>query len=192
MASPTTITFVTSNTNKFNEVKSSLPEINIIQKDADLIEIQDTQEEIVKYKCAQAAHIINGPVLVEDTSLEFNALGGLPGPYIKHFCKSIGGQGLHNILEKYEDKSARAICYLAFTEGPNKVIYVFKGLVDGKITEPQGPSSFDWDNIFIPNGYDKTFSELGSVKNEISHRRKSANLFARFIVSQLAKSLNSM
>ena len=47
-------------------------------------------------------------VLVEDTSLHFNALNGLPGPYIKWFLDKIGHVGLNNLLAAYTDKSAYA------------------------------------------------------------------------------------
>jgi inosine/xanthosine triphosphate pyrophosphatase family protein len=47
-------------------------------------------------------------VLVEDTSLCFNALNGLPGVYIKWFLEGIGHEGLNNMLVAYPDKSAYA------------------------------------------------------------------------------------
>ena len=43
-----------------------------------------------------------GPVMVEDTSLCFNALGGLPGVYIKWFLEKTGHEGLNNLLAAYE------------------------------------------------------------------------------------------
>ena len=61
--------------------------------DLDLPEYQGTPEEVARTKCEEAAKHIQGPVLVEDTSLCFNALGGMPGPYIKWFLKSCGPSG---------------------------------------------------------------------------------------------------
>ena len=50
----------------------------------DLDEIQSTSlNEIVKHKVRQAYEKIKKPVIVEDVALEFAALGGLPGPFIK-------------------------------------------------------------------------------------------------------------
>ena len=46
-------------------------------------------------KCEEAARHIQGPVLVDDTSLCINAMGGLPGPYVKWFEKKIGPEGEH-------------------------------------------------------------------------------------------------
>ena len=64
---------------------------------------------------------------------------------------------------------------------------VFKGEVPGVIVSPRGPvDSFGWDPIFQPNGFDKTFAELGSEqKNQISHRVKALNLFRRHTLAKL-------
>ena len=58
---------------------------------------------------------ISGPVIVEDTSLCFNALGGLPGVYIKWFLKNLGPDGLPRLISDWEDKSASAVCMFAFS-----------------------------------------------------------------------------
>ena len=55
--------------------------------------------------------------MVEDTSLCFNACGGLPGPYIKWFLAKLGHDGLNRMLAGFEDKSAYAQCIFAFTPG---------------------------------------------------------------------------
>lgn len=56
---------------------------NVTSSKIDLPELQGEPEEISLEKCRIAAKIAKGPVMVEDTSLCFNALNGLPGPYIK-------------------------------------------------------------------------------------------------------------
>lgn len=55
--------------------------------------------------------------MVEDTSLCFNAYGGLPGPYIKWFLKNLGHEGLYTMLAGFEDKSAYAQCIFAYSPG---------------------------------------------------------------------------
>lgn len=67
-------------------------------QEVDLDELQGPAETICKAKCRAAASVVGGPVLVEDTSLCFSALGDLPGPYIKWFLKNIGPEGLHKML----------------------------------------------------------------------------------------------
>ena len=69
---------------------------------------------MVVEKCLQAYKQTHSAVLVEDTSLSFNALGGLPGPYIKEFFVNLKPAGLHRLLHGFEDKSANAICVFAY------------------------------------------------------------------------------
>ena len=89
MAAPTTaireITFVTGNANKRAEVEAYLAHHGVThvtlhnRKLDDLPEIQGTPEQTARDKARRAAVALDGPALVEDTSLCFNALGGLPG-----------------------------------------------------------------------------------------------------------------
>jgi len=55
--------------------------------------------------------------MVEDTSLCFNAYGGLPGPYIKWFLGKLGHEGLPKMLAGFEDKSGYAQCIFAYSPG---------------------------------------------------------------------------
>merc|ERR1711879_534593 len=83
-----TITFVTGNANKLREVSQVLADnktLKFVNVDIDLPEFQGTAEDVSKFKCIEATKHIKGPVIVEDTSLSFNALNGMPGPYIKWF-----------------------------------------------------------------------------------------------------------
>ncbi len=67
--------------------------LKLKQVDIDLPEYQGTVKEIAERKCHFAAEQVDGPVLVEDTGLGFDALKGLPGPYIKWFLKAVGPEG---------------------------------------------------------------------------------------------------
>jgi non-canonical purine NTP pyrophosphatase (RdgB/HAM1 family) len=84
------LVFVTGNKNKLEEVQKILTYGNLTNKKVDLPELQGEAEYIVTEKCRLAAQEIKGPVIVEDTSLCFNALNGLPGPYIKWFLEKVG------------------------------------------------------------------------------------------------------
>ncbi len=87
----------------------------------DLPEIQEMNTEgIAKDKALLAAQLAGGPCLIEDTSLKFHALGGMPGPYIKWFQERLKSEGLWRILAAYEDKSATAVCTLAFCPGESR------------------------------------------------------------------------
>jgi len=61
-------------------------------------ELQGDSEEIAREKALIAFNQAKKPVLVEDTSLCFNAYKGLPGPYIKWFLANIGPEGLAKMV----------------------------------------------------------------------------------------------
>ena len=65
----------------------------MINKKIDLPEYQGEPDSISIDKCKAAMEQIKGPVIVEDTCLCFNALGGLPGPYIKWFLEKLRPAG---------------------------------------------------------------------------------------------------
>ncbi|NXD27017.1 ITPA pyrophosphatase, partial [Spelaeornis formosus] len=91
-------------------------------------EYQGEPDEISVQKCREAARQVQGPVIVEDTCLCFNALGGLPGPYIKWFLEKLKPEGLYKLLAGFEDKSAYALCTFAFSSGdPDEPVRLFKG-----------------------------------------------------------------
>ncbi|EPZ33598.1 Inosine triphosphate pyrophosphatase, partial [Rozella allomycis CSF55] len=127
---------------------------------------------------------VNGPVITEDTSLCFNALNGLPGPYIKWFLSSIGTHGLEKMLTGFQDKTAYALCTFAYCGGSDDEILLFHGRTDGKIVAPRGPSNFGWDPCFMPDGFDLTYAEMEkSLKNSISHRYKAVQKLKEYLLS---------
>jgi len=182
-----TITFITSNKKKLEEVIHILgPNMpyKLQALDLDLPELQGETEYIVTEKCRLASLKVDGPVLVEDTSLCFNALGGMPGPYIKWFQDKIGLEGLNNLLMAYTDKRAVAKCIFAYKNCKEEQTHLFTGNVYGSIVEPRGSLKFGWDPIFLPDGYSQTFAEMDSeAKNEISHRYKALQLVKDFLQS---------
>ncbi|KAJ1432368.1 Inosine triphosphate pyrophosphatase [Sesbania bispinosa] len=172
------VTFVTGNAKKLEEVRAILGQSTPFQSlKLDLPELQGEPEDISKEKARLAALQVKGPVLVEDTCLCFNALKGLPGPYIKWFLQKIGHEGLNNLLMAYDDKSAYALCVFSFAAGPDSEPITFSGKTLGKIVPPRGPNDFGWDPIFQPHGYEQTYAEMSKEeKNKISHRSKSLAL----------------
>jgi len=172
------IAFVTGNQMKVREIELILSEnkmenlVNLRVIQVDLPEIQEVNTEgIAKEKALLAAQLAGGSSLIEDTSLEFHALGGMPGPYIKWFQERLKSVGLWRILTAYEDKSATAVCTLAFSIAPHADPVLFTGKVEGTIVEPVEGRGFGWDSIFVPRGEDQPFSCLSiERKNELSHR----------------------
>jgi len=175
MARP--ITFVTGNKKKLEEFLSILGATfprEVINNGLDLPEFQGTPQEVATEKCREAAKTIKGPVFVEDTSLCFNALGGLPGPYIKWFLKNLGPDGLPRILADFEDKTGYALCIFAYSAGEGEEVVLFEGKTEGEIVKPRGKRDFGWDPIFLPTGFTQTYAELDAeTKNSISHRGRA-------------------
>lgn len=169
------VTFVTGNAKKLEEVRSILGQSIPFQSlKLELPELQGEPEDISREKARLAAIKVNGPVLVEDTCLCFNALKGLPGPYIKWFLQKLGHEGLNNLLMAYEDKSAYALCAFSFMKGPDAEPITFLGKTPGKIVPARGPTDFGWDPIFQPDNYEQTYAEMPKEeKNKISHRYKA-------------------
>lgn len=181
------VVFVTGNRNKLKEalnILGKVPGFEFESKDVDLAEYQGEADAICRAKCEAAAKVIGGPVLVEDTSLCFNALGGLPGPYIKWFLTNLGPEGLHKLLAGFEDKSAYALCTFAYSEGPGCEVRLFHGRTEGTVVAPRGTNNFGWDSCFQPESEDKTYAEMSSdAKNRISHRHRSLQALRQFLTA---------
>lgn len=180
--------FVTGNKNKLLETGAILSNTipKLVRIDLDLPELQAAcTEEISKEKCKIASQKAGKgvPVIVEDTSLCFNALNGLPGPYIKWFLQGVGHDGLNKMLAGFEDKSAYALCVFSYCDDPEKEPMTFVGKCPGKIVPARGPpNSFGWDPIFQPDGFDITFAEMDkATKNTISHRLRALDQFKTWI-----------
>jgi inosine triphosphate pyrophosphatase len=166
------IVFVTGNKHKAREVQMVLTDLKVIMQDIDLPEIQGSDEEIIRCKAEHAKGLIKGKFIVEDSGLEYEALNGMPGPYVKWFLTSIGNDGLVKLLAGYDNKRANAVCNIAYYDGT--IIHIFKGVVKGTIVESRGTSAFGWDNIFKPDGFDQTYGEMPpELKNSLSHRFKA-------------------
>ena len=180
--------FVSGNAKKFEEIKAILkmylPQVEVVQIKIDLPELQGEPEDIVKEKLKIALEKTSGPLIVEDTSLCFSALNGLPGPYIKSFLTKLGTAGLYKMISSYEDHSGYAMCIMGMAKSTGEEANIFIGRTYGNIVDPRGPNNFGWDPVFQPDGFDKTYAEMDShTKNHISHRYKALNGLISFIAS---------
>ncbi|TRY76360.1 hypothetical protein TCAL_00016 [Tigriopus californicus] len=172
-----TLTFVTGNAKKLEEFTAILgPSFShqIVSQKIDLPEYQGTPLQVCQEKTRAAFQIVQGPVIVEDTCLCFNAHGGLPGPYIKWYLAALGPEGLPRLLADFSDKTAYAQCMFGYADQADQVPRVFEGRTHGQIVPPRGSRDFGWDPIFQPDGFDLTFAQMAaSDKHEISHRGRA-------------------
>jgi len=190
-ARQTPLVFVTGNKKKLEEVQQILAAgekelpFEVTSMKVDLPELQgEDATEIAIAKCKVAAEKVNGPVMCEDTCLCYNALGGLPGPYIKWYLQKVGLLGLYKKLAGYEDKSAYAQCIFALCAGPGCEVHIFDGRTQGRIVLPCGPEDFGWDPVFQPDeGPGFTFAEMTKdAKNAISHRGRALESLRKWLL----------
>lgn len=175
--------FATTNQNKLEEAR------NILGIEIEGIELPDIEEiqsldivKVARYKAISYFTKIKKPLIVEDTSLIFNALNALPGTYINDFSKSLGNSGLLKLLSPYKDRTAKAVTVIAFIESLEH-IEIFLGEIEGTISQQEkGTNGFGWDPIFIPTDSDITFGEMNSdQKNLISMRKLALNKLKSFL-----------
>jgi XTP/dITP diphosphohydrolase len=153
-------------------------------------------------------------VLADDSGLEVDALNGAPGVHSARFAALDSGQNenssdaennskLLRLIENIpsEKRGARFRCVLALTPIPEKEIesaspvcyadelelqtQLFDGVCEGKIIfEPRGQNGFGYDPLFVPDGFEKTFAELGEeTKNKSSHRAKALAKLKHWLAS---------
>ena len=157
--------FITGNQSKADYLSRQLG-VDLPHQKIDLDEIQSTDlHEIVGHKLEQAFSECSEPVLVEDVSLEFVALNGLPGPYIKWFIDSSGPEACCRMLDGFTDRSAVIKCTFGYFDGLG--MHFFDSVALGKIAEkPKGDNGFGFDKIFINEGYEITRAEMSKEENE--------------------------
>lgn len=164
------IVFVTGSDNKYEEAKQVIPDL--VRKDLDLVEIQGIDPKpIIAHKLEEAKKSLSGNLVVEDISLYLDCLGGLPGPLIKWFMKTIGNDGLVKIAQSYGNSKVTARCLIGLSSDNGEVEF-FEGSIEGEIVSPRGGNGFGWDSIFQPTGWTMTFAEMSAEeKGEISMRK---------------------
>jgi XTP/dITP diphosphohydrolase len=139
-------------------------------------------------------------VLADDSGLEVDALNGAPGVHSARFAalsqseNSPDADNNAKLLRLLQDvpaekRTARFRCVIALvpvpekrTENASPVCYadefaarIFDGACEGRIQlAPAGQGGFGYDPLFVPDGYQQSFAELGEdVKNKLSHRAKA-------------------
>jgi len=177
--------FVTGNPQKLREASQILTDFKILNKKINLPELQGEPKDIVREKAAIAYKKLKKPVFVEDVSLCFDALNGLPGPYVNDFLKKITNSGLIKLLAPYRNRKATVKCMIGYAQS-SKNIKVFSGEVKGTITKrAKGKGCFGifgFDPIFIPKASKKTFAQMThEEKNKISHRKKALMKFRKYL-----------
>ena len=186
------------NKGKINEIKDILRNLNIeVLGISDIITIEDIKEDAdtlegnAKIKAEYIHKKIGGYTLADDTGLFVEALNDKPGVHTARFageqCSEQDNRDkLLTVLKNEKNRNAVFKTVLVLIDEKGKE-YVVEGTCEGKISEKEiGEKGFGYDKVFIPNGYDKTFSELGlEEKNAISHRAKALDKLKQLLVDML-------
>ncbi len=164
--------FITGNQAKADYLKTWLGRPIEHQK-VDLEEIQSLDPaKVLEDKARRAYAIVGKPVLVEDVSLVFTALGHLPGTLIKWFLEELGTEGLCDLAGRLEHPEAIASMTYALFDGEK--LMTFSGEVTGRIAPQPRGEGFGWSAIFIPDGFEITNAEMSAEDfHKYSHRGKA-------------------
>ncbi len=166
--------FITGNKGKFEEVKQIIPQVEML--DIDLPEMQEVDaKKIIEAKLHAAFDHHDGEFLVEDTSLYYDSMNGLPGPLVKWFLKTIGNEGLYTLAKNMEATKATAKAIIGYAKDKHTISF-YEGEQKGTIVPPRGEGGFGWDSVFQPEGYTKTFAEMTQEEKSSVSMRKLATL----------------
>ena len=184
------IVFATNNAHKLEEVAAILGEsyevlsLREIGCEADIPETADTFAGNALQKAHYVKEHFGYDCFADDSGLEVDALDGAPGVYSARYSGGGSEENMTKLLHNLTGKSERGAQFrtvIALLIGEDTRL--FEGIVRGAIIEERrGEGGFGYDPIFVPEGYDKTFAELGSeVKNRISHRAQAVEKLAEYL-----------
>jgi len=208
-STPVEILVATSNEGKVREIKHALEDLSLQfsqLRDFPSLHLVDevggSYEENATLKAMYYASQTGLRSIADDSGLEVDALGGLPGLRSARF----GGVGLSDSMRnqlllaslaetKTSNRTARFVSFIALAEPesgsdqPARILKIAKGSCAGTITfNPRGENGFGYDSIFVPQGYQETFGELSEdVKSRISHRAQALLQLRLYLMTGLSK-----
>ena len=194
-----TLVFASNNAHKLEEIRAILgnkfdvKSLKDIGCNVDIPETGTTFRENALQKARYVKEHFGFDCFADDSGLQVEALGGEPGVYSARYAVKNGRQvtagnkddaNMDVLLEKLAGDENRKACFRTcialIYEGET---HFFDGVVEGHIiTEKRGDGGFGYDPLFVPDGYEKTFAEMGNeVKNNISHRAKAVEKLAELL-----------
>ena len=190
------ILIATKNKHKLEEINKLLIGLDITLKNLadypdapEVIEDKESFIENAAKKAIEYSKFAGIPALADDSGLEVDVLDGRPGVHSARYAgeEQDDKKNITKLLNVLDDvmpnkRTAHFKCLVALAQNDN-ILATAEGTCEGAITsEPAGEYGFGYDPVFIPKGYDNTFSELGAeVKDKISHRAVAFNKMAEII-----------
>ncbi len=134
-------------------------------------EVGTTFRDNARLKAEAAAKASGLPAVADDTGLVVDALGGAPGIHSARWAGP--DRNFRRAMEKIEDalrergagtpsqRQAHFVCALCVA-WPDGHVEEFEGRVDGTLVwPPRGDRGFGYDPMFLPDGHQRTFGEMG-------------------------------
>ena len=190
-----TLVFATNNAHNLEEVSAILGDqvellsLNDIGCQTDIPETAETLEGNALLKSSYIYKNYHLDCFADDTGLEVEALNGAPGVYSARYAGGEGHDAQANMLKLLHELDGKENRKAQFRTAISLILdgkeYLFEGVIKGEIIkEKRGDSGFGYDPVFMPEGYDRTFAELGNdIKNQISHRALAVQKLCEFLQS---------
>lgn len=187
------IVFATNNSNKLSEIQDILgPEFQIVSlKDIgcneDIPETGKTLEENALQKAQYVYDHYHIDCFADDTGLEVEALQGAPGVHSARYAEGTDHDSEANMAkllrELGENNNRKAQFRTVIALILHGEVHEFEGKIEGSIAkEKKGTEGFGYDPLFVPDGYEESFAQLGmDIKNTISHRARAVEQLARYL-----------
>ena len=201
------IVFATNNKNKLKEIRSILSNdfeivsLSDIGCHADIPETGSTLEENAYQKAIYVYNRYGLDCFADDTGLEVDVLNGQPGVHSARYAEGTDHDSEANMnkllreLENNNNRKAQFRTVIALIRKKNQTyieketpdIHIFEGRVEGTIAqEKRGNEGFGYDPLFVPDGFDKSFAQLGDdIKNKISHRARAIVKLADYLKEKI-------
>jgi XTP/dITP diphosphohydrolase len=187
------LVIATRNAHKTAEIRAMVGERFEVRNAVDFPDFPEIAEtgttflENARLKAEGISRLISGWVLSDDSGLEVDALDGAPGVGSSSFGGEEGNHAKNNArllaeMHGVKNRRARFRCTMVLARDGVERAY-FSGTVEGRLVQAlSGAGGFGYDPLFMPEGYDKTFAELGdSIKNKLSHRARALAQVTAFL-----------
>lgn len=162
-------------------------EVTVVAQQLDIVEIQaDTALEVARAKAREAFERLGHPVVVDDSELCIEALGGFPGPYQKYMTQKLGPDGLVRLMQGYDDRRAYFISNLVFVDADGAQHEFsddpYRGVIGEEVDSTDQAGSWGpLGKIFIPEGLTVTLSKLTAQERQAYDAgRTAADAYVKF------------
>jgi XTP/dITP diphosphohydrolase len=189
-----TLCIASRNLHKVGEMAPILAPFWVVKSSADYPELEEVDETGDSFlanatlKAVTTSESISDYVLADDSGLECDALDGAPGVFSARYGGIPSSDENNNakLLQELarvnattpQQRAARYRCVLVLAR-EGEIIATFDGVCEGTIgLAPKGTGGFGYDPLFIPQGYARTFGQLGvKTKTALGHRGQALKKF---------------